>query len=276
MRVYSRLTAITFTIRFLTAQFKEHAQKLVRRTYLIPPPSAVAGIFGAILGVPREKLYDFCREKCILAGAELLSFEGYFSQVSRIFKFDRDAMQLVKLLDSWYKIHTLSRGKRDEVFKAISELMTIYRSEVLYKPEYKFAIVSSDIGVIREGIRRIRDLNFEFEVFGGNDYHFVDFVGSVKEARLVDSSVGRGYCPQSKFKEVKASNFTITRYPERTRIDGRTPLVVPGYIGGNIDEWYIFVYGADIITVEPLKVVDDGESRIFVYPAHEYFVRWGT
>ena len=48
--------ALTFIIQFQTAQFKKHLLKLFRGTYLIPPPSVVAGVFGAILGVDRLSL----------------------------------------------------------------------------------------------------------------------------------------------------------------------------------------------------------------------------
>lgn len=273
MQVRNHLAAVTFTIRFTTAQFREHAQKLTRKTYLIPPPSAVAGIFGAILGVPRSRLAEFCREKNIMTGAELLSLNGCFSHTVRLYKFDRDAAQLAKLLRNWYALETLPKRKRGDIIKCVTELKTLYRSEVLYRPEYKLAIASSDESILGKCIERIENLDFEYEVFGGNDYHFAEHVGPVREARLVDSDFGRGYCPRSKFKEVRASEFLITRSLEDSLARGKpTPLIVPAYIGAEVREWYVFVYGAEIVTTEPLKAVDDGQSRIFVYPAHKFLV----
>ncbi|GEM_PF-2049706 len=262
------MKAITFTVRFITAQFKEHTQKLVRRTYLIPPPSTVAGFFGAILGLPLKELRK--KSDMLLAGAELLSFKGRLISLSRMFKIDRSIAGLKKLLDEYRKLAELPRRKRVEVMKDIQGLLTIKESEELYMPEYKFAIASSDEILIDEGFRRIKSLDFEYEVFGGNDYHFVDFIGNVKFAKVVKTTRGRGYCRRIDLDRVEASSFSIVLDINSA---SRQPIVMPVIFNeaGSFVE-FVQIYGADIITRRSLLAVDDGESRIFVYNVKPFLV----
>ena len=151
------MIALTFIVRFLTAQFKDHMQKMTRRTYLIPPPSAIAGIFGAILGLKREELYKVSNE--MLAGAELRFLGGRIVTSARIFKMDRLPSALISLLRRYY-----SGERSEDVIKDMQGLLTIKESEELYMPEYKFAIASPNKALIEEGMKRLKeyDLNTMF------------------------------------------------------------------------------------------------------------------
>ncbi|MEM4889652.1 MAG: CRISPR-associated protein Cas5, partial [Thermosphaera sp.] len=210
---------MTFIVRFSTAQFKDHMQKMTRRTYLIPPPSAVAGLFGAILGLKERELYEVSGE--MLAGAELRFLGGRTVTSTRIFKIDRSPSELIKLLRRYY-----SGERSKEIIKDIQGLLTIKESEELYAPEYKFAIASSNEALIKEGLRRLREYDFEYDIVGGNDYHFVEFIGNPKPARLEESLEGYGYCRCEDFERVEASSFDVI-WEARSTNGGSTPLIMP-------------------------------------------------
>jgi CRISPR-associated Cas5-like protein len=249
--------------RFLTAQYKEHTQKITRRTYLIPPPSAVAGIFGAIIGVKREKLIDVSED--IWAGAELKSSEGRITTLARVFKIDRPASKLLDLVKEYYY------GERGKVIKDVQGLLTIKESEELYMPEYKFAIASSNDILIDEGLRRLREYDFEYEVFGGNDYNLPEFIGDPKPAKVEKSREGCGYCPHEDLDRVEAESFNVA-----FNVDAlewmKPPIIVPVMFLANVNMEFVQVYRAKIITKKELNVVNDGEDKIFVYKVKPFLV----
>ncbi|MEM1530375.1 MAG: CRISPR-associated protein Cas5 [Candidatus Bathyarchaeia archaeon] len=251
------MKALTFIVRFLTAQYKDHMQKMTRRTYLIPPPSAVAGMFGAILGFEREELYKVSDE--MLAGAELRSLGGRIVTSARIFKMDRPPSALISLLRRYYG------GERSEdVIRDMQGLLTIKESEELYMPEYKFAIASPNKALIEEGMKRLKEYDFEYDVFGGNDYHFIEFIGDPKPAELEKSSEGCGYCRREDFERVGTETFNVV-WEMKGFGDELTPIVMPVTFLANIKEDFIQVYGAKILLKSEREVVNDGESRIFVH-----------
>ncbi|MEM2374455.1 MAG: CRISPR-associated protein Cas5 [Thermoproteota archaeon] len=231
------MKALTFIVRFLTAQYKDHMHKLTRRTYLIPPPSAVAGTFGAILGLKLKDLYEISDE--MLAGAELRSLKGRIVTLARIFKCKK-------------------------VKGGVQELLTIKESEELYMPEYKFAIASADEALIEEGMRRLKEYDFEYDIFGGNDYHFIEFIGDPKPAKLEKSSEGYGYCRREDYYDVDRKSFNIV-WGAKGFDNKATPLVMPVKFLANIKEDFIQVYGAKILLKSEREVVNDGESKIFVH-----------
>jgi CRISPR-associated Cas5-like protein len=260
--VFPFLKALTFKIRFSTAQFKDHTSKLTRRTYLIPPPSVVAGVFGAVLGLKRKELFEMSRE--ILAGAELKSLNGRIVTLARIFKFDRTASQLLTLVRSYYE-------DRNKVIKDIQGILPIKESEELYMPEYKFAVASSNESLIDEGIRRLRDFSFEYEIFGGNDYHFIEFIGEPKTAKMNGSREGCGYCPREDFERIESESFNIA-FDISAIEETRNLIVMPVMFLANVNKEFVQVYGAKIVTKRELDVVDDGESKIFVYEVSRFLV----
>ena len=258
------MKALTFIVRFQTAQFKLHFQKLARRTYLIPPPSAVVGLYGAILGVSRSKLKSYCKKQSILAGAELRNLEGYYVTLSRIFKFDRDCKGIISLLEEWLSRKPKGRRTLSDVYRDIIGLTPLKESEELFKPEYKFAIAGKD-ATIEEGLRRLRKLDFEYDIFGGNDYHFVDYIGDVREAHLIKSREGSGYCPVEDVQHIGAREYEIianTNYLSKNSM--RFPLVISAPIGPEMEP-FLFVYKTNIITKLERIAVQDEESTIFVF-----------
>lgn len=258
------MKALTFIVRFSTAQFKDHMQKMTRRTYLIPPPSAVAGLFGAILGLKERELYEVSKE--MFAGAELRFLGGRIVASTRIFKIDRSPSELIKLLRKYY-----SGERSKKIVKDIQGLLTIKESEELYAPEYKFAIASSNGALIEEGMKRLKEYDFEYDIFGGNDYHFVEFISDPKPARLERSLEGYGYCRREDFERIKADSFDVI-WEARGINGGSIPLVMPVTFLADVKGDFIQVYGAKIRLRSMREVVNDGESEIFVHKVRPFLV----
>jgi len=256
------LKALTFKVQFLTAQFKDHMSKVTRRTYLIPPPSAVAGFFGAILGLSRKELAKLAKD--ILAGAELKSLGGRIITLSRVYTFDREAPKLLTLIKKYYE-------NRSEVWREVQELSPITESEELYMPKYKFAIASSNESLVEEGMRRLKEFDFEYEVFGGNDYHFVHYVGDPKPAKVYSSHEGYGYCPREDFERIDATSYNVI-FNANTIGSAKSPIVMPVMFLAKVNAEFVQVYGAKIVAKRELTVVDDGESRVFVYEVDPFLV----
>lgn len=261
------LKAMTFSIRFQTAQFREHTQKLTRRTYLIPPPSVIAGVFCAILGIQHRDLRKIGEK--LFTGAELLKFGGRSVSIARLFKIDRPIGSLIKLLNEYYGF--IRRSK--EFAKDISGLLPLKESEELYMVKYKFAIASTDENLIGQGFDRIETLDFENDIFGGNDYHFVDSISEVRHAFLEKSQIGRGYCALEDFKSVEASEFRIISKVSELYLKP-LPTVIPALFLADVKKPFVMVHGTNIRARRELEVVNDGKSKIFVHKAAPFMVSW--
>ena len=217
--------ALTFTLTFETAQFKKHVVKLYRDTYISPPPSAVAGMVGAILGVRRRDLREFACEKGLLTGATLLEYEGLVSET----------MTVVKMKE-WRQY-----------------IRSPKRNVLLYRPTYKMAVASPDPSVVGEIEGRLRDLNFEFEIFGGNDYNFVSQIGEVRRAKLIATRRGYGYCRLSDLEGMEGSGTLHLDDINEERL-----------------EKYAFGQGVVLKLREDALAVDDGEHAILVHESWKY------
>jgi hypothetical protein len=150
------------------------------------------------------------------------------------------------------------------VYEEVREILTIKEEQALFRPTYKFAFASSKESLINEAISRLKNLDFEYDVFGGNDYHFVEYIGDVKTASVEASREGSGYCPREYFENIKAYSYSAV--PDLSRLKHlKTPLIVPATFLADIHAEYIQVFGAEIITSKELLVVNDGDSKVFVY-----------
>jgi len=265
------VSAFTFKILFKTAQFKPHYEKLRRSTYLMPPPSAVAGIIGAILGVNARELKKFCRENSILTGAKLCNLEGYYVTLSRIFKFDRDTSGIKTLLHQY--LHPKSKKEFHNALRRLQELMPIKESEELFRPLYKLAVAGSK-DVIEECKSRLKDLKFEYEIFGGNDYHLVEDIKDIREAKLSKGKVGSGYCPLKFFESIKSPEYKMILNMKNTLNYSKgvsLPFISISVIGPVLEQ-FVFVYGTEIVANECIDIVDDKDDKIFVYDPVRYLV----
>jgi CRISPR-associated Cas5-like protein len=72
------LKALIVEISFFEAFFKVHYTKGFRLTYPIPLPTSTAGIFGAFLGIEREKMKEIMGK--FLFGSKLKKYESIISE----------------------------------------------------------------------------------------------------------------------------------------------------------------------------------------------------
>jgi len=221
------MLALTVTITFITAQFKKHLIKLFRDTYLIPPPSVVAGIFGAVMGIRRAYLKSFAEQNQIYTGAMLLSYEGIINEVASIIK-----------IKNWKQF-----------------IRTPKKSVLLYKPTYKFAIYSPKNNVISELYDRLSNLDFEYAIFGGNDYNFMYNIGRPKRAEYLLSKEAYGYC---RLAELESLGYM-----------GKANIQID-LVNEEAVQRYVFAYGVTLKVREPHPTVGDDEHRIFVHPAWRF------
>jgi len=224
---------ITFKISFLTAQFRKHILKLYWDTYLIPLPSTIVGIIGAILGIRRRDLPDFVKKNNILTGAMLLEFEGEGDELATLFKY-----------------------KENREF-----IRTIKRSRFLYKPVYKFGVASTNEELISELYDRINNGEFEYEIYGGNDYHFIDYYGDVNRGEYIETIEAYGYSEKNHVEEIKP-----IKNPAFAKID---------YVH-NIEqqeiESFVFVYQALIKVKKPKPAIKDSEHVFFIHNPLKYLL----
>lgn len=224
-----KYAALTFPINFFTAHFKLHKVKRYRDTYMIPTPSTIGGIIGAIFGVPREKILEWFREKMLFTGAKLVEYDGVASDYETLLKF-KNFNKLIRTPD---------------------------KARIIINPTYIIA-VAGERSFIEELFERIENLEFEFFVFGGNDYHFTKGIGRPKFAAFRKSKQGEGILPVSQLDNI-------------VPYEGARAKIFTEYVRGDFREDFVFVIGGRILAKVEREVVDDGENRIFVYDVVKSF-----
>ena len=177
------MKALTFSISFFTAHFKTHKAKRFRDTYVIPLPSTIAGIIGAIMNIERDSFKKWSEDVNLYCGAKLVSYSGFGSEYSILWKFDN--------------------------FRDLVRTPDITRFVI--EPSYVFAIAVED-SVFDELHNRLINLRFEASIFGGSDYHFVRDIGDVREAVFKSGLDGEGYVPRSEFRGIKPFNGAAESY----------------------------------------------------------------
>ena len=165
--------AFLFSISFSTAHFKLHTSKRFRDSYMIPLPSTLAGILGAIAGIKRRNLPTWSED--IFVGAKLVDYKGEFFELAKLWKFK-----------GWNL-----------------PISTIERIKVLINPKYVVGVASPNKEKIEDLYYRLQNRHFEFIPYGGNDYHLVEDIGDVTWAKHIKAKEGEGYAPRSLINTVK-------------------------------------------------------------------------
>ena len=157
--------AVIFDISFQTAQFRKHLLKLYRDTYLMPLPSAVAGMVGAIMGIDRQDLREFAKETELYAGSRLISYKGIAEETVTITKI-----------------------------KPGEAIPTPKKSVFVIEPKYRLAISFKYDEAASNLYDRITRHEFVYAIYGGNDYHFVKDISTPQLGIVTASKEGYGYC----------------------------------------------------------------------------------
>jgi len=125
------MNALVVEISFFEAFFKVHYTKGFRLTYPIPLPTTVAGMFGAFLGVEREKLNKEVSE--MLFGAKLIKYNSITSENVTFLQYksgrvERGVTSLLMVNEPTYLI--VIAGKKEK----INEIKEKIESSVNYLP----------------------------------------------------------------------------------------------------------------------------------------------
>ncbi len=114
------MEALILKISFFEAFFKVHYTKGFRLTYPIPLPTSVAGIFGAFLGIERERLRE--EFNGMLFGAKLLKYSSIASENATFLQYkakgvERGATQIFIVNEPTYLIAIAGKIERLEEIK---------------------------------------------------------------------------------------------------------------------------------------------------------------
>lgn len=194
------MKATSFLVSFQRSLFREPLQLKSWLTTLLPPPSAVAGFFGALLGIPRENLYEWSKNK--LFGAKLLSFNGWLTEYASIIKYKRPKKREIPS----------SRLKSFGIMDSKYSLLNI-RMMSLFKPEYLF-IVAGEIDKILEFIQEKKAVFFPY---GGNSDCMLTGIKKIHEGEIKYSNIGEGVAKMKDVDNIRLEKGGIVRivhYPQ--------------------------------------------------------------
>jgi CRISPR-associated Cas5-like protein len=111
------MKAVIVKISFSEAFFKVHYTKGFRLTYPIPLPTSVAGMFGAFLGVEREKISDLQK---FLFGAKLEEYNGFINENATFRQYKSYGVEIgvatLNLINNPTYLIALA-GEKEEVIK---------------------------------------------------------------------------------------------------------------------------------------------------------------
>ena len=125
------MKALLLEISFFESFFKVHYTKGFKLTYPIPLPTSVAGIFGAMFGIERERLKDEFKD--FLFGAKLLKYESiipenitYLQYKSQGHKVEKGVIQSFIINEPTYLLSIAGEeNKIKEIEKLFKEIKYI-------------------------------------------------------------------------------------------------------------------------------------------------------
>jgi len=138
------MKVIALFIEFDLAHFRTHITKAFRDTYLIPLPTSVAGMFGAMLGIDRNMVpreFDG-----YLFGAKLLEYGGKSKEYA-----------------------TLLQDKGTKVYGQRSYISTLVPYYLLNGPKYLIAMAGPEDSINKHYEQLKREIVF-LPYGGGNDF----------------------------------------------------------------------------------------------------------
>jgi len=165
------MMALTVEVSFNEAVFNQHVTKGVRASYLIPLPTSVAGMFGAMLGIPRSEMSRFIEDK--MFGAALIDFKG----------ISKEYIQGVKV-------------KSDKVEYPSPQYQTL-----VLMPTYLIAVAGDETVISKISDRLGR--GWVYLPYGGYNDHPATWVEVKGVSDVVDSTEVYGYAPVEDVEDVK-------------------------------------------------------------------------
>lgn len=154
-------------ISFFEAFFKVHYTKGFRLSYPIPLPTSVAGIFGALLGISREKIKEEFEN--FYLGAKLINLGKENFENSTF-------IQIGKKFDNWPP--------------------GVVPTQFFTDPTYQIVIAHEDILKIEEIFRQLNK-GFKFLPYGGQNDFFVKDIKILGIEKVEMSDVIENYAPRN-------------------------------------------------------------------------------
>lgn len=161
------MRGVLIEISLFEAFFKVHYTKGFRLSYPIPLPTSVAGIFGALLGIPREEIENEFRSAYF--GAKLVSMgKENFENATFI--------QIGKKFENWPPGVALTQFFTD--------------------PVYHIILASEDMIQIEKIFETLKR-GFKFLPYGGQNDFFVKDVKLVGTYDVIFSDLVENYAPKN-------------------------------------------------------------------------------
>jgi len=158
------MKAILLEISFFEAFFKVHYTRKYRLSYPIPLPTTIAGMLGSLSGIPRNRIKDYFKD--VYVGAKYLNCNLVFENTT-----------LIEL------------SKDGHAVRSVEKML------LLNEPTYVIAI-GGDEKKIKEIEDRLKNYEFVFLPFGGQNDFFIKNIKFLGEGKFKESNVIFGYFPQ--------------------------------------------------------------------------------
>ncbi|AFU57333.1 putative CRISPR-associated protein, Cas5 family [Candidatus Nitrososphaera gargensis Ga9.2] len=170
------IKALVVEVSFFEALFKVHYTKGFRQSYLIPLPTSVAGIFGAMLGISRNNLHQEFHD--ILFGAAIKRYKGIVGENVTFFQD-----------------------------KPSNPTIGVAKTLIVNEPTYVIAMSGSvnRLEVFMEKLSR----QVEYLPYGGqNDFFVKDFQVHSNLVDVENCDIVNNYAPSSWVDEIKSDGKT--------------------------------------------------------------------
>jgi CRISPR-associated protein Cas5 subtype I-B len=168
----------TFLVSFFASHFKRHETKKFRSSYILPPPTAIWGIIGAIFGIDREKLSNFAKENNLIVGAEVCDFKGWATEKVTLATWDSGEKAFATSVEDF---------------------------EFLVEPTFRVGVCAKD-ELIEEIKQRITRRDFGFDIYGGISDCFMKDIKNENDAEFVKKDKVKGMIPVNLFRGFSETN----------------------------------------------------------------------
>lgn len=165
-----------FEISFFECFFKVPYTKKYRLSYPLPLPTSIAGIFGSILGIERERIKEIFKD--FLFGARIKDGTMFYENVTLV------------------EIDSKSSKKDRSKDRSVEKIM------ILNNPVYEIAIAGKNYKILDEIKDRINKFKMEFLPFGGQNDFFLKNIKFIKECEIGESDEISGYVQKDLVKNI--------------------------------------------------------------------------
>ena len=180
----TKIQAVTLEISFFEAFFRVYTTRKFRLTYPLPPPTSVAGMFGAILGIHRNQ---------------------FKNKLGKLF-FGAKTLAPINIS---HELTTLRQYKG----KWISISIT---SQMLHEPKFMLAM-AGEKDKTQKLFKKIEEIvktqRFAYLPFGGQNDYFIKNISSLSFEEVCHSKIVEGYVPADQVAGLATNKAQISILP---------------------------------------------------------------